>query len=161
MGREGHCKQISLAYVGSVHSVRTTLGLPRLRVACASWVYTAQAPGRSCLQGYCPKRAFLFGHFTGLSRSGSWVLHKGTESVGCAFCALPRSKQLRRPGASREHWPRWAVRLNHLPGPGRLVSWVRHISTISGVGCVSSGELISGCSTPGRCQLSRIPGGRG
>ena len=40
-------------------------------------------------------------HFPGLSRSGSGtrVLHKGADSVGPAFCALPRSKQLRWPGA--------------------------------------------------------------
>ena len=31
-------------------------------------------------------------------------------------------------------------------------------SAISGVPCVSSGELISSCDPPGRCQLSRIPG---
>ena len=29
---------------------------------------------------------------------------------------------------------------------------------ISSVLCVSSGELISGCDPPGRCQPSRIPG---
>ena len=44
------------------------------------------------------------------------------------------------------------------PSPGNLVSWVHHESTISGVLYVSSGELISGCDPPGRCQPSRIPG---
>ena len=36
-------------------------------------------------------------HFSGLSRScsGAWVVLKGTDSIGHAFCALPRSKQLR------------------------------------------------------------------
>ena len=29
------------------------------------------------------------------SGSGTQVLHKGADSVGLAFCALPRSKQLR------------------------------------------------------------------
>ena len=59
------------------------------------------------LQGNCPKWALGFVHFPGLShsRSGSWVLHKGTDSVGPASCALPRSEQLRRPGAWREHSP--------------------------------------------------------
>ena len=42
--------------------------------------------------------------------------------MGCAFCALPRSKQLRRPGASRAHCPRWAMHLIHFPGPSRSVS---------------------------------------
>ena len=49
------------------------------------------------LQGYCPKWALSFVHFPGLrcSGSGSRLLHKGTDSVGRAFCALPRSEQLR------------------------------------------------------------------
>ena len=81
--------------------------------------------------------------------------------VGPAFCALPRSEQLRRPGAWCTHSPRWAVRLNHLPGPRGLVSWVRRESTNSGVPCVSSGELVSGCDPPGGCQPYRLSGGRG
>ena len=49
------------------------------------------------LQEYCPKLALRFMHFPGLScsGSGSWVLHKGTDSLGHVFCALPRSQQLR------------------------------------------------------------------
>ena len=43
------------------------------------------------LQGNCPKWALSCMHFPGLicSGSGSWVLHKGTDFVGPAFCALP------------------------------------------------------------------------
>ena len=47
------------------------------------------------------------------------------------------------------------------PRPSCSISWVCHESTISGVLCVSSGELISSCDDifpPGRCQPSRIPG---
>ena len=53
------------------------------------------------LQGNCPKQALGFVHFSGLSCSvsGSWVLHKGIDSIGSAFCALPRSEQLRWLGA--------------------------------------------------------------
>ena len=53
------------------------------------------------LQGNCLKQALDCVHFPGLSHSGSgsWVLHKGTDSVGPTFCALPWSEQLRRPGA--------------------------------------------------------------
>ena len=99
VGREEHCKQISLVCVGSVHSVWATLGLPPL-MACVlspSTLLRLQV----ALQGNCPKWALGFVHFPGLShsRSGSWVLHKGTDSVGPASCALPRSEQLRRPGA--------------------------------------------------------------
>ena len=104
MGREEHSKQISLACVGSARSVWTTVGLPQLQVA---------------QQGHCPKRALCFMYFPGLSCSGSGsrVLHRSTHSVGCVFCALPRSEQLRQLGAWRAHCPRWAVHLNHLPGP--------------------------------------------
>ena len=58
-------------------------------------VYTAQALG--CSARNCLRPALGCMHFPGLSHSGSgtWVLHKGADSVGPAFCALPRSKQLR------------------------------------------------------------------
>ena len=108
------------------------------------------------LLGHCPEWALHFMHFPDLSHSGSQVLC--TDSVGRAFCALPRSEQLRRPGVWQVYCPRWAEHLNHLPGSSHLVSRVHHESTVSGVPCVSSGELISGCSPPDRCQTSRIPG---
>ena len=69
------------------------------------------------VQGNCPKRALGGVHFPGLSRSGSQVLHKGTASVGCAFYALPRSKQLRQPGAWRAHTPQVRGASYHLPHP--------------------------------------------
>ena len=40
----------------------------------------------------------------------------------------------------------------YLPAPGRWVSQVHRTGTVSGVPCVSSGELISGCDTPDRYQ---------
>ena len=65
------------------------------------------------------------------------------------------------------HSPRWAVSLAtslfpaprsyHLPVPSPSVSWVHRESAVSGVPCVSSGELISDCHPPGGCQPSRIP----
>ena len=67
MRREEHCKQISLACVGSAHSVLATMGLSPL-TACSFMVYTAQAP--RCSAGE-------------LCKLGPW-LH-----------ALPRSKLLR------------------------------------------------------------------
>ena len=155
MGREEHCKQISLACVGSA-LLRTTLGLTQLTVACASRGYTAQALG--CSAGALSK---VGSAFHALPRSKllrfSGTL-KGTDSVGPAFCALPRSEELRRPGAWRAHCPRWSLCLNHLPGPSCSVSRVYQKNTVPGMLCVSSGELISGWDPPGRCQLSRIPG---
>ena len=56
-------------------------------------------------------------------------------------CALPRSENLRRPGAWWAHCPRWAMRLNHFLGPHCSVSQVCCGSTVSGVPYVSSGTL--------------------
>ena len=59
------------------------------------------------LERNCLKWALGCVYFPGLSHSGSGsrVLHKGTDSVGPAFCALPRSEQLRWLGASWAHFP--------------------------------------------------------
>ena len=72
-------------------------GFEHTHSVCAFLVYTAQA--QVALQGNCQKQALGCMHFQGLSRtgSGSVILHKGTESVGPVFCALPRSEQLRQP----------------------------------------------------------------
>ena len=86
-----NCKKITLA---CAHSDSATLGLP-LRTACVLSLsmllrlYVAQ-PGTV-------RQALGFMHFPGLSCSGSGtqVLLKGANSVGPAFCALQRSKQLR------------------------------------------------------------------
>ena len=89
-------------------------------------------------------------HFPGPSHSGSGsqVLHKGADSVGPVLCAFPiRAPQGTR--SLRSALFSGAVRL--LPSPSRL-------SFQSGEPCVSSGELISGCDPPGRCQSSRLSG---
>ena len=87
---------------------------------------------------YYPKWTLCFMHFPGLSHSGSGsrVLHKGTDLVGCAFCAFPRFEQLRRPAALRAHCLRRSVHLNHLPSPGCSVSQVHCESTVLGVPCL-------------------------
>ena len=156
MGREEHCKQISLVGVGSARSVLVTLGLPPLMACVLSQLIRLQV----ALQGNCLKWALHCVHFPGLSRSGSGsrVLLKGADSVGSAFCALPRSKQLRWPGACWAHSPQ-VGRCVLSPLRSQLLSflgtqWERHFSVL----CVSSGELISGCDTPGGCQPSRNPG---
>ena len=158
MGREEHCKQISLACVGSAHSVSATLGLTLLTVCVLSQstLFRLQV----ALQGYGPRWALPFMHFPGLSHSGSGsrVLHKGTDLAGPEFCALPRSEQHRLPGAWQGHSPQLGGKSYHLSCPSCLVSWVHSGSTISAVLCVSSGELISGCDPPVGCQPSRIPG---
>ena len=153
MGRAEHCKQISLACVGSTCSASATLGLPPLMVCvlCRSTLLRLQV----ALQGSCLMLALGCMHSPGLScsGSGSWVLHKGTDLVGHAFCVLSRFEQLRQPGTWQSHSPQVGSASYHLPIPSPSVSWVCSGGAISGVPCVSSGELISP-----RCQPSRIPG---
>ena len=94
-GEGGTLQQISLACVGSAHSVWATLGLPSLTkcVLSRSTLLRLQV----ALQGNCLKWALGCLHFSALnhSGSGSLVLHKGTDLVGPVFCAVPRSEQLR------------------------------------------------------------------
>ena len=105
VGREGHCSVTGLC--GERSPCMGHTGSAPVRGSCAFPVDTAQAP--ECCAGRCPQWALRFLPFPGLcSRSGSRVLHKGTDLVGHAFCALPRSEQLRRPGAWRAHCPRWS-----------------------------------------------------
>ena len=80
---------------------------------CAFTVYTSQAP--CCSARNCLEASLGYLHFPGLScsSSGSWVLPKGADSVGPVFCALPKSEQLRWPGA-------W--RAQSLPGEGCVLS---------------------------------------
>ena len=102
-GREEHCKLISLACVGSAHSVWDALGLPLLMACVLSWSTLLRL--QVALQGNWLRQALGCMHFPGLSHSCSCVLHKSTDLVGPVFCALPRSKQLRKPGAWRVHFP--------------------------------------------------------
>ena len=98
VGREEHCKQISLVGVGSACSVWASLGLPQLMTCVLSWSTLLRF--HVAVQVNCLRRALgCLLHFSGLSHSGSGsqVLHKSTDSVGPEFCAL-RSKQLRQSG---------------------------------------------------------------
>ena len=92
-------------------------------------VYTAQAPG--CSAGNCLRWALGCVHFPGLSHSGSgsWVLHKGADSVGPVFCAAPRSEQLRQPGAWQAQSPPGAGCVLSTPPsqPLSFLSGCRHI----------------------------------
>ena len=61
---------------------------------CTLPAHTAQALG--CSAGNHPRLALGCMHLPGLSHSGSGtrVVFRGADSVGPAFCALPRSEQL-------------------------------------------------------------------
>ena len=107
MGREEHSKQISLVGVGSACSVWVSLGLPPLTACVLS------------LSILLRLQVALLGTFSG----GPWVVctsqiyatqvqvlrysRKVQTQLGLrfvpTFCALPRSEQVRRPGAWRTH----------------------------------------------------------
>ena len=86
VGMKGCCKQITLA---CVHSVSAPLGLSPLTA------HTTQALG--CSAGNRLRLALGCMHLPCLSHSnsGTHVVLRGADLVGPAFCALPRSKELR------------------------------------------------------------------
>ena len=149
---EEHCKQISLA---CAHSVLAALGLPpltvcvlsqftllRLRLLCLQ--LSEVGPGLRVLPRSKPFR-FRF-RFSGTPQRHrlSWT---------CVLCpSHVRAAQATRCLAT----PRCVVSY-HLPHPSRLICWVAAGLPVSGGPCVSSGELISGCDRPSRCQPPRIP----
>ena len=111
-------------------------GPPLTHGTCSLPAHTAQA--LDCSAGNHPQLALGCLHLPGLSRSGSGtrVVRRGTDSVGPAFCALPRSKQLRQ--------ERQDIYLSfndevfgergccNLSLPGHLDFWVYNWRTISG-----------------------------
>ena len=80
--------------------------------------HTAQALG--CSAGNRPRLALGCMHLPGLNRSGSgtWVVLRGSGSVGPVFCALPRSEQLRSPGV----WRARSLQLIASPAPAAWFS---------------------------------------
>ena len=166
--REGHCKKKKKYpwHVWGVHTVDGPHGvfhrarqhiLPRstllLLMACVlsqSILLRLQV----ALQGNCLKRALGCVHFPGL-------LGYSTKArlgwVGLVLCpSRVRAAQATKYLASTLS-PGGPCILSSPPSqPLGFLGASR--SAISGVPCVSSGELISSCDPPGRCQLSRIPG---
>ena len=140
-GREQCCIQISLACVGSTHSVQATLGLPLLTGVCAFPVYVAQAPCCSIWSGPCVACSSSF-----------WVLHKSADSVGPVFCAFPGWSSSGSQELEGRTFPGCSVP-SPLPGPS--LSFCTHQS---GASCVRSGELVSSRDSPRGCQPSRISG---
>ena len=140
--------------MGSAHSVLATMGLSPL-TACSFMVYTAQAPrcsaGELCKLGpwlhALPRSKLLRIRFSGTPQRRRL----------CWACVLCRS-QVRAAQATRCLVSALSLSGSCVlspPGPSPLVSRVPHGSAVSGVPCVSSGELISGCDLPGRCPGSQ------
>ena len=107
--------------------------------ACTFPVYTSQALG--CSARNCQRRALGCMRFPGLSRSGSGsrVLHKGADSIGSAFWALPRSGSSGDQVLCECSYPQLKAATYRLPHPSRLVFWVYNGHVFSGVLCISSG----------------------
>ena len=158
MVREEHCKQISLVYVGSARSVWATLGLPPFTACVLSQSILLRL--QVALQENCLKQVLGCVYFPGLrhSGSGSRVLHKGTDSVRPAFLCPSQVQAAQATRGLASALSQVCDESYHLPGPSCLVSRVHSKSTVSGVLCVFSWEVIPGCDPPRRCQPSRIPG---
>ena len=131
VGREGHCRQITLACVGSARSGWATLGLPQPETACASWFCTAQSPG-------CFARTL--------------------SQVGPAFPALPRSKLLRLSGAVQGQRPRWVVHFVPFPGPSSSGKWVLGHRSAPGGLCILFACLVLAAQSPG-CAVRALSQG--
>ena len=105
------------------------------------------------LQVNCLKLALGCVHFPGLSHSGSgsWVLHKAQTWLGLRFVTVPGPSSSGDQALCALSCPLLKASAYHLRGPSRSVFWVYNGRAFSGVPCVSSGELVSGCDAPGRC----------
>ena len=123
---------------------------------CAFPDYSAQALDFST--GKCVMLALGCMHSPGLSHSGSgsWVLHKGVDLVGPAFCAVLGLSSSGDQVLGVCSHPQLEAASYHLPSPSCSGFWVCNGHVFSGVPCVSSGELISRCDPPGGCRSSRI-----
>ena len=144
----GECSQC-LGHTGFAHA----------QGVCAFPVYTAQALGCSTGElskaapglGVLPRSKPLRFRFSGSPQ-------RQRLSWACTLCpSQVRAAQATRCMVSAHSPDEWCI-LSPPQSPP-TVSWVHSWSAAaSGVPYVSSGELISGCDPPGRCQPSRIPG---
>ena len=104
---------------------------------------------QGALQMYSVEWTLFFMLFPGLRCSRSQVLCKGTDSDGLCIWCPSQVQAAQATGAWRA--------LFQVDLAFYAPSWSQPLG-FSGVPCVSSGELISGCDPPGRCEPSRIPG---
>ena len=125
---------------------------------CAFLVYTAQAPG--CSAGELSKagpglRALPRSKLLRFSFLGTPQRHR--LGWACILCpSQVHTAQMTRCLASTLSQLGGASYYPHSLSPS--VSWVHCENTISGMPCISPGELFSDCNPPGGCQPSRITG---
>ena len=122
---------------------------------CAFPVYTVEAPG--CSAGELSKAGPGF-HALPRSKSLRFRFSGTPQRHRLLFVPFPGPSSSGNQGLGEHTLPRWGSVSYHLPGPCSSVSQVCIRRTVSGVPCVSSGELMSGCDLSGGCQLFRIPG---
>ena len=157
---EGGTLQANITGVCGECLVSGPQGLPPAHGMCAFPVYPAQAPG--CSAGELskvgpgsralPRSKPLMFRFSGTAQ-------KHRLSWACVLCfSQVQASQVTR-GLANVLSPGWQCVLSP-PWSSPLVSWVHSRSFVSGVTCVSSGELISDCNLSGRCQRSWISPGR-
>ena len=135
-GREGHCRQISVACVGSTHSVLAILGLPPLTGVCfphlhisSSWLLYVERPCIACGPSFR-------------------VVHKSADSVVPAFCAFPGPSSSGSQQLDGRTLPGCAFSPLSVPAS---------VSTCaSRVSAPYSQELASSSDPPGRCRPSKI-----
>ena len=168
-GEGGHLFRLTYSVV--LWGRRSTANKYPWRVLTVSWPHWV-----------CPRSQCVC--FPSLHCSGSRLLCLQLSEAGPGWRAIPRSKlfRFRFSGTPQRHrlgraWvlcpsqvraaqatrclastvpPRCGVSY-HLPHPSRSICWVAAGLPVSGGPCVSSGELISGCDRPSRCQPPRIP----
>ena len=107
---EEHCKQISLACVGSARSVWATLGLPPLTTRVLSWSTLLRL--QVALPGNCLRRALGCMHFLGL-RHLVQVLgypYRDTDSAEC-FVPFPGPSSSGDQVVAECTLPSWMVHL--------------------------------------------------
>ena len=130
--------------------------------ACSLPAHTARALG--CSTGNHLRPALGFLHFPGPSHSGSGtrVVLRGADShLGLRFVPFPDLSSSGDQVLGERSCPQLKAVSYRLLHFSCSVFWVYNRCAFSGVVCVSSGELISGCNPPSECQPSRIPGSLG
>ena len=118
---QSHCREVGTLQTNNTGACSQCLshtGPAPAHGACTLPAHIAQALG--CSTWNRPRPSLGFMHLPGLSRSGSGtrVVLRGADSVGPAFCALPRSEQLRWWGV----WRSWSLRLIASPIPAAWFS---------------------------------------
>ena len=157
MGREEHCKQISLLCVGSAHSISATLGLPPLMACLLSWSILLRL--KVALPGTLWSRPWVVCTFQVFAAQVQ-VLEYSTNAqtpLSLSFVSLPGPSSSGGQVLGKHSHPQVGSTSYRLPHLRLLVFYVYNGRAFSGVPCVSSGELISGCNPPRECRPSRIP----